>query len=225
MKINMKISTILTLLTCLSLAACQQANDTPTQVAEKYWHALKNGDIDSAKNLVAESTQAELDRYLALPQADRIALGDISFGTEQTTVTTLISEKSETVTNQSEPVTTDIHHEFQTVLVLENGQWKIDAARTQLPAAKKPDESATEEELSDSLQKNLESMDQALEQGADMLREFMQQGSEEMSESLLKGMNKMNETLREAIEKMQQRREQQQAPTPPDDEQGGEGLI
>ena len=124
-----------------------------------------------------------------------------------------------TITNQ--PATTNQSQNpnqinFDTLLVMEDGEWKIDAAHTQLPTLKQSNKPSNSNQLSDALQKNLDSMDEAIEQGSDMLNNFLQEGSKEMSESLLKGMNKMNESLREAIEKMKQRREH---------ENNDEGLI
>ena len=212
----MKHSILITLLACICLSACQQNTSTPTQVSEKYWKALKSGDITTAKSLVSKNTQANLDSYLALPDDKRLTLDNIKFGEEKTTVhTTITSQTSDTNQNQDSD-----QFDFETILVLEDGEWKIDASRTQIPTPQKADD----KQFSDALQENLESMDEVLEEGADMLNEFMQEGSKEMSESLLKGMNKMNESLREAIENMKQRREQQDSPQPPADE-NGEGLI
>jgi len=204
----MKYSQLLILLASVSLTACQKNIDSPKQVAEKYWLALKQGDSAAAHLLTAKNTQADLERYLALPDESKISPDDIKLGNEIASVPT-------TLANQIE---------FDTILVLENGEWKIDASQTQLPVAPIQADPSNDNQISESLQKNLDSMDEALEEGADMLNEFMQEGSREMSESLLKGMNKMNESLREAIEKMKQRREQQES-TPPPENKKGEGLI
>lgn len=216
----MKHTILFALLACTSLAACQQTIDTPKQVSEKYWNALKSGDIATAKSLVSKNTQANFDSYLALPDDKRITLENIKLGEEKTTVhTTITSQASDTNQNQDSD-----QFDFETILVLEDGQWKIDASRTQVPVPQRQEQPSSNDQLSEALQENLDSMNEALEEGADMLNEFMQEGSREMSESLLKGMNKMNESLREAIENMKQRREQQDSPQPPANE-NGEGLI
>jgi len=216
----MKQLKLLALLTCISLTACEQSAESPKQVAEQYWQALKSGDIASAKKLVSNNTQTDLENYLALPGEEKIALDEINLGEEYATVTTIIASKTDIGTSQAQTPNTDHHISFDTVLILEQGKWKIDASRTQVPAPQKP-----EEQSSDALQENLNSMDEVLEQGADMLNEFLQEGSKEMSESLLKGMNKMNESLREALEKMKQRRQMEEKSPPTTEDKNGEGLI
>lgn len=223
---SMKSLTLITLLACLSLTACKENSETPKLVAQKYWQSLKNGDIATAKSLVSINTQAELQTYLALPDEEKIPLSNIDLGAEQATVNTLITVKSAVIdTNQIHDPAADHAINFETVLVLENGQWKIDALRTQVPAPKKPTTSSNDKQLPDALQENLDSMDNALEQGTDILNEFMREGSKEMSESLLKGMNKMNDALRDAVDKMKKRRELREDPEPSTNNKNGGGLI
>jgi hypothetical protein len=216
----MKHSIFFILLAYTSLTACQQNTDSPKQVAEKYWQALKNGDTEIAKQLVSKNSQTNFDSYLALPDDKRIALDRIKLDDEKTTVHTTITSQTSNA-NQDQ---TSEHVDFETTLVMEGGQWKIDAARSHAPSPQQQAEPFNDDQLSEALQKNLDSMDEALEEGADMLNEFVQEGSREMNESLLKGMNKLNESLHEAIEKMKQRREQQESSPPPANE-NGEGLL
>lgn len=221
----MKYSTLLALLASIGLTACQQDIDTPKQVTEQYWQAFKNGDIAGARTLATQNSQSNIDSYLALPDDEKNSLNGIILGEELAIVSTIISIQTKT-TDPSQSATKKESVKFDTVLMLENGQWKVDASRTQNPARQEAVDTSIDDQLSDALQQNLESLDEAMEQGADVLNKFMQEGSKEMSESLLKGMNKMNETMREAIEKMKQRREQQDSPTNPDSEkENGEGLI
>lgn len=205
----MKLSNTLILLFCLSLTACQESANTPKQVSEQYWQAIKYGDIAAAQKLVSQGSQQDFDSYLALPDEDKIPLDEVLLDDEHARVNTTVISKIESRTV------------FDTILVLENGQWKIDAAQTLPPSAKKP---ADEDQLSDALQENLDTMDEALDEGAEMLNEFVQEGSKEMSETLLKGMDKMNDALRDAVEKMKQRRELEKQEQPANN-QNGEGFL
>ena len=205
----MKYTLLMTLFTCLSLSACQQKTSTPAQTAKQYWQALQSGDIATAKKLTSKSSQGDLDYYLSLPDDKKAALDDIKLGETKTSIST-------TINNQ---------HNFETVLILEQSEWKIDASRSQPPAPIKTDKPENLDHLSDAIQENLESMDKALEQGADMLNEFMHEGSKEMSDSLLKGMNNMNKALQEALDKMKRRREQEDSAPDSSDKKDGEGLI
>ncbi|MDH5610869.1 MAG: DUF4878 domain-containing protein [Gammaproteobacteria bacterium] len=218
----MNLSPLFILLTIISLTSCQQSTDTPTQVAQKYWHALKIGDITAAKNLVSKNTQSNFDNYLKLPDQNKIAENEIKLGNEHAIVSTTIIENPAASTNHNLNTKNENHVSFDTVLTLEDGQWKIDASHTQIPIHKKPSD---DNQLSDALEKNLNSIDQVLEDGTDMLNELIQEGSKEMNETLLRGMNKMNESLRDAINKMKHRREQQEKSQQPTNEKNDEGLI
>jgi len=213
----MKNKTSITFLICLILGACQQNTDTPTQVSEKYWQAINSGDLSTAKSLVTKESQGNLIDYFSLPDNKKITLNEIKLGKEKTSIHTTITSLPANTNN------TDQFY-FETILVLQNGEWKIDAALTQIPTVEDIDSAPGDNQLSDALDKNLESMNETLEQSSDILNEFMQKGSKELSDSLLKGMNKMNESLRDAIDKMKQRQKDQES-TDLDRDKNGQGLI
>jgi len=190
--------------------------DSPRDVASQYWLALKNGDTETARNLVSTNSQQDFDDYLAKPADEKIAIGEINLGTEQTTVVTLIYPQGNTP---------DDYSAFDTTLVLEDGKWKIDAAQTVIPRPV-PSERELEElanQLSESMEDNIESIEDAMNQGMKMLDKALREGSRDMGESMLKGMEEMNRALRESVEEMQKRHEKPQTKPKPDDE--GEGLI
>jgi len=200
-------------------SACVDKTDSPKQVAEKYWDALSNGDSAAARKLVSESTQQNLDAYLALTTNQKVSLDKIYLGDAQTTVSTTIYP------NNSKP---EIQHELETVLIIENGQWKIDAARTQVPVAFSENEEELEklaEKLSDSMKKNIDTMDDAVTEGLQMLDETLEDGSKEMGHSLLKLMNDLNSSMQKSIDKMKQHREQQKQQKAQPDPDLGEGMI
>jgi methanogenic corrinoid protein MtbC1 len=205
---------LIPLVPLLTLTAClNQAND-PRKVAEQYWQAMKNGDTKIARTLVSKTSQQDYDNYMALTPDERISIGEISLGTEQTTIATTLYPD----TTVPEDYTT-----FDTVLVLENGKWKIDASQTTIPGPVPSDRELNElaDELSESMQDNIDSMEDAMNEGLQILDKALREGSRDLGESMLKGMEEMNRALRESIEDMQKRREQQQS----DPEGEGEGLI
>ena len=219
----MKLSNTLIILSCLSLAACLENANTPKQVSEQYWQAIKNGDITAAKKLVTKGSQPDMDNYFALSSEDKISLDEILLSDEHARVKTTVISKT---TNLDQTEQEKSRTAFDTILVLEDGHWKIDTSRSQLPSLEKTAD-VSSDQLSEAFQENLDTMDEALGEGAEILNKFMQEGSKEMSETLLKGMNKMNESLREAVEKMKQRREQQKQEQPANEpeSQNGEGLL
>ena len=178
--------------------------------------ALKSGDTETARNLVSKNSQQNFDDYLAIPADEKTPMGEINLGMEQTTVATLIYPEDDTPDNYSA---------FDTTLVMEDGKWKIDAAQTVIPRPAPSDRELEElaDQLSESMEDNIESIEDAMNQGMKMLNEALREGSRDMGESMLKGMEEMNRALRESIEDMQKRREKQ--PTKPKQDGEGEGLI
>jgi hypothetical protein len=217
---------LLSLLLILSLVACTQPADDPKIVADRYWQHIQTGNVDEAKKLVSTNSQRALQDHTSRINPNT----QISNGATTTIVNTTIT----TVDPNS-----NYHHTetFNTVLVLQQGQWKIDLNNSQIPPAakvKQEDMQQLAEELSESMQENIESMDEAMDQGMEMLNEALEEGSKEMGDSLLHLMNELNSSMQEAVEKMKQRRQQQmqqqdeqetpqQAPQP--DQRQGEGMI
>lgn len=211
----------LTLVTFI-LTACIQPAEDPGTVADKYWQHMQTGNFEEARKLVSTNSlhafQSQTNRMNSIAQI------------HNSTATTIISTTITTV----DPNSNYSHSEtFNTVLILQQGQWKIDLNNSAIPPApsvKEQDMQQLADELSESMQENIESMDDAVNQGMHMLNEALEDGSKEMGKSLLHLMNELNKSMQESIEKMEQRREQQlqeqekPQPTQPDPRQG-EGMI
>ncbi len=211
------------LLTGFALVACTQPADDPKTVADKYWQLMQGGNTAEAEKLVSNESRRAL-------QAHNKRLDNntqVNSGKATTIVTTTIT----TIDPDSNYRHTQT---FNTVLVWQDKQWKVDAEQSQIPPAPGETEKQLKQladELSESMQKNVESMDQTVNQGMQLLNEALEDGSKEMGNSLLQLMNELNATMKESIDKMKQRREQQlqekqqQAdPAKPDPRQG-EGMI
>ncbi|MGB5583766.1 MAG: hypothetical protein WBO16_15975 [Gammaproteobacteria bacterium] len=193
----------------LFLSACMHQSADPRKVAEQYWQSLKNGDTAIARAMVSKASQPAYDAYQALPADQKTPISEINLGAEQAIIATILYPDSSTP---------DKHSAFDTVLVLEDGKWKIDASQTVLPRPAPSDRELNElaDELSESMQDNIDSMEQAVNEGLKMFDEALREGSRDLGESLLKGMEEMNRALRESIEELQKRREEQ--PTKPQGE-------
>ena len=221
----MKYFTLAILLLSLSLLACNQTVDDPKIIADKYWQYLLEGNLSEAEKLVSSDSRqafsAHSDRMVSITRLDS--------GEAKTVVSTTITTINPS-SNFSHTQT------FNTVLVLQHGQWKVDANQSQLPpplTTKEEELQKLTEELSDSMQENIESIDEAMTQGMEMLNEALHEGSKEMGESMLQMMDELNSTMQESIDKMKQRRqqqlqEQQQQEQPQQtqpDPSKGEGMI
>ncbi|MCK4676110.1 MAG: hypothetical protein KAT61_09330 [Gammaproteobacteria bacterium] len=201
----------LLILFSFTLFSCSQAAEDPKALADHYWQHMQNGNTVEAEKLVSlnsrytfSDTKDRVKHIAQLTNSDAITI-------VKTTITTINPE-----TNHSHTQT------FDTVLVLQQGQWKIDANRSQIPptsAEKEEQLKQLAEDLSDSMQENIESIDETMTQGMQMLNEALHEGSKEMGDSLLHLMNKLNSSMQESIDNMKQRRQQQQ------DNQADDGVI
>jgi len=212
-------------LTSFALFACTQPADDPKTVADKYWQHMQDGNTVEAEKLVSNESHRALQAHnKRLDNNTQIDSGNAT--TIVTTTITTIDPDSNYRHTQT----------FNTVLILQNGQWKVDANQSQIPPAPGEKEKQLKklaDELSESMQENIESIDDAVNQSMQLFNEALEDGSKEMGNSLLQLMNELNATMKESIDKMKQRREQQlqekqqQADpqkTQPDPRQG-EGMI
>ncbi len=219
----MKYFTLITLFLSLSLVACMQSADDPKTIADQYWQYLLAGNVSEAEKLVSTDSRqafsAHSDRMASIAQLDNGETKTIV----STTITTINPDSNFSHTQT-----------FNTVLVLQQGHWKIDASQSALPPPLSTSEEQLQqftENLSGSMQENIESIDEAMKQGMQMLNEALHEGSKEMSDSMLNMMNELNNSMQESIDKMKQRRQQQMQNQPvpeqknkPDPRQG-EGMI
>jgi len=218
------ITPLFTLLIALLLTACTQPAEDPKTIADKYWHYLQTGNTIEAEKLVSiNSRRAYSDHTSRISNISELKNGDA-----KTIVSTTITS--------IDPNTNYTHSEtFNTVLVLQQGQWKVDVKQSQIPAAPSAKEEELQQltdELTESMQENIESIDEAMDQGMDMLNEALRDGSKEMGDSLLNLMNELNSSMQESIDKMKKRRQQQMQeqqndqlqPAQPDPSKG-EGMI
>ena len=207
---------LLTLFSFTLFACAQQAED-PKAVADHYWQHLQNGNTVEAERLISLNS-----RYAFSESKDYTAhITQLTNNDAITTVKTTV-----TITDPDN----DLSHTqtFDTVLVLQQGQWKVDVNRSQIPpttAEKEEQLKRLAEELSDSMQENIESIDETMTQGMEMLNEALHEGSKEMGDSLLHLMNKLNSSMQESIDKMKQRRQEQEQQKNQSDPGNGEGMI
>lgn len=205
-------------LTSSLLFACKPATEDPGMVAEKYWQAMKTGDTETARALVSTNSQQAFNAYTNQPEENKISIDDVTLGTEHTSINTVLHPAGDPGKNS------DDHRTFDTILVLEDGQWKIDAERTVIPPPKTPEQKELDElaeQLTESMQESLDTMDDAMSEGMKFLNDALREGSKEMGESLLDQMDELKKSMRDSIEEMKKQRQQKQSKPKGD----GEGMI
>ena len=205
-----------------TLTACLPVAEDPKSVADKYWQSMQTDNHAEAEKLVTINSR----RYLASHKERMETITQLDNDEAKTTVST-------TITTINPENGYEYEETFDTVLVLEQGQWKVDIRQTEIPPspiARQEELDRLSEELNESMQQNMESIDEAMNEGMHMLNEALQEGSKDMSESLLRLMNELNQSMHESIEQIKKRRQQQleeqqqQQPATPDPEKG-EGMI
>ena len=213
------------LLLSFTLSACIPHADDPKTVADKYWLYLQTGNTTEAKKLLTINSTHAFSEHSSRINSNTQIDNSEARALVNTSITTINPTTSQSRTES-----------FNTILVLQQGQWKIDINQTQIPPAPSAQEEKIQqltEELSKSMQGNLESIDDAMSEGMQTLNEALRDGSKEMGDSLLHLMNELNHTMQKSIDKMKERRKQQiqeqnpeqnkQQPQP--DLRQGEGMI
>jgi predicted nucleic acid-binding Zn-ribbon protein len=100
----------------LLTTACGAA-DGPGAVAQAFWTASKEGDIDRAKTYVAEGSKATMSNPERSKSVREFSLGEVTVDGDRATVeTTVAAEEMELA--------------FETVLIRQEGDWKVDLDAT-----------------------------------------------------------------------------------------------
>ena len=112
-----KLTGLLSLLFLLS--GCQTVS-TPEQVTTEFWEAMANSDLNSARKYATQETQHLVTKQQNMEDATVKAGATLIDGSDATVATTMTLKKPESNKVLS----------FDTVLLKENNQWKVDYQRT-----------------------------------------------------------------------------------------------
>lgn len=108
------------LLSLLFLLSGCQAISTPEQVTTEFWQAMADGDIDDARRYATRDTQYLVNKQQNLEDATVKTETALINGSNATVATLMTFEKTENNNVWS----------FDTVLLKENDQWKVDYQQT-----------------------------------------------------------------------------------------------
>lgn len=189
------------ILISFSLLACTESAVDPKTVAQQYWQYLQDGNLIEAEKLATINSHNDVAEHISRISSITQLENDEAKTIVSTTITTVNPDNNFSITQT-----------FDTVLVLQEGQWKVDATQSQIPpapSAKEQELKQLAEELSDSMQQNIDSINETMTEGMQMLNEALREGSKEMGDSLLNLMNDLNRKMQESIDQMKQRREKQ----------------
>jgi hypothetical protein len=162
------------LLAALSLlAACTGGGEDAVTVADNFWTALQNQDLETAKSYATEDTRESLTiNEQASDQEVEVTLGEATEENGETTVETTIQTSGEG-SSMTMPM--------RTILVMESGAWKVDVDRTMMSMF-----GGAMGEMMEGMKGAMEGMGEAMaegmEEGMKETGETVQDSSEEMAE-------------------------------------------
>ncbi|VAW53802.1 hypothetical protein MNBD_GAMMA06-49 [hydrothermal vent metagenome] len=134
----------------LSLFACTQPTEDPKAVADKYWQYIQAGNIKEAEKLSTANNRNILQTHIDRTKKNTQINTDAAVTIVNTTITTTDATATNLDNNHSHTET------FNTVLVLQQGKWKVDLNNTPIPPTpdkKEKNMQQLSKKLSQSMQK------------------------------------------------------------------------
>ncbi len=154
--------------------ACGAPAPSPQQVCERFWEALRTGDVATAKACASASSATLVDTLRDDRRIEEVLLGE-----------TLQSESSAIVRTS---LVTSIGEDrfdttFDTHLVREAEEWRVDVH-------------ATQREMTTAIfAASLRQMGEALGQGVQEFSEALEEGTEEMKRAIREALEELEEEL------------------------------
>lgn len=144
---------ILMTLTAAALLACGSNAKEPLNVAKNFWTAMEARDIEKARSYATEATAKSVTiNEEAKDQEVDIRFGEVTFEDGRAMVETSIATKGDD---------SKMEMEMQTVLVKEDGTWKVDVDRTFMSMFGGA-MGAMMEQMGEAMQKGMEEMGNAM---------------------------------------------------------------
>jgi hypothetical protein len=169
----MKTHRVLPLFACALLLGCGANPDEAKEVAQAFWEASKTGDTELAMSYVSNTSSARINQSEDDDPVGDIILGDAEVDGDEATVPT-------TLTNVGDETPMDVS--FQTTLIREDGEWKVDLDRTM--------GNMMGSMLGASVGAMAQAMGEAMGSAMQGMAEGMQEGFEALNDSLKAGSSK-----------------------------------
>src|SRR3989339_445409 len=142
--------------------------DSQMAVSKGFWDAMNAKDIQAARSFVTKESADKLQiKDKDTTASCKVAFGDIKIEDNKTTIET---------TMQTNDGTTEFQVQMQTILIKEEGQWKVDAEQTMMSM------------FGGAMGEMMKGLGKALEEG-------FKKGFEEMGKSMAGGMQKGLEVM------------------------------
>lgn len=147
--------------------------DSQLAVAKGFWDAMNAKDIQAVRLYATKESADKLQaKDTNAPANCKVTFGDIKIEDDKTTIETAM---------QANDGTTEFNVQMQTILVKEEGMWKVDAEQTMMSM------------FGGAMGEMMKGLGKALEEG-------FKKGFEEMGKSMAEGMQKGVEAMTQTIE-------------------------
>jgi hypothetical protein len=154
--------------------ACGVPGASPQQVTERFWEALREGDVEAARGYASAASAARLDEMGRARQIEAVLLGEVLTGENSAIVRTSL-----TTSLDDHPIQTS----FDTHLVREAGEWRVDVA-------------ATERELTSAIfASSLKQIGEAVGQGVQDFSEALEESTEEVKQAIREALEELEREL------------------------------
>jgi hypothetical protein len=163
----------LTYLTAVLFITGCAGGDDPRAIADAFWTASKEGDVERAKTYVAEGSTAKIQN----PDESGSSVGEFTLGESA-----IDGDRATVETTVTSAGTQEMELSFQTVLVRQEGAWKVDLDQTTGEMMK----SLFGGSMGDFAEKMGQAMGEALGEGMKAMGEGMAQGLKAAADSLEK---------------------------------------
>lgn len=171
------------------IAGCSKGtSNNPKDVAEKFWSASKSGDVEKAKKYATKGSSDTLTKEDKTTQEGEYKLGEPKIEGEKVLIPTTLVNEEYTV-------------KLNTVLVLEDGKWRVDVNQTMMSMM-----GGAMGEMMKALGKGMGAMMKGMGGAMGETMKDMQEGmkdfGEQMGKSMGEKMKEMGHTMEEAGKKM-----------------------
>lgn len=114
---------LVVLVVVATMAGCRSGAQDPKQVAQQFWNAVRVGDFEKVKPLVTRASAQSMkpEEKGDFNKEGEVVVGAAKVEGERALVETTIKDKGFTIP-------------FQTIVVKEEGKWKVDADQTMVSA-------------------------------------------------------------------------------------------
>ena len=180
----------LVVLCALAVTGCSGPSRSPEQVAEAFWLSVLTDDLDGVRAQSTASSAAELD--LSMLEMD----ATVTFGD-----TTVDEQTASVATHLQDPAGTDPVAAIDTVLLLEDGEWRVDATDTLASARREMVTGVAKDirELGKEIQRELEAAVEELRNEMPKLRDDLE-ALGELTEQLRRSLDEQVPVIQKEVD-------------------------